>query len=97
MKREVMKLIGKNLTYAQCQRLITQGFSMSKEMSLKEVDHHEFTAWMKECRNLLSLCQPEPYFPRNLDPSRIEELVMLLSDTRHKIFKGEIECQGLLQ
>jgi len=89
--------MGKNLTYARCQRLITQGFSMSKKTSFEEFNRLEFKAWTEECRSVLSLCQPEPYFPQNPDPSRIKELVMLLSSTRHKIFKGEIECRGLLR
>ncbi len=96
MKCEVMKLIGRNLMYARCQELKTQGFSISKKISFEEFDRHEFEAWTDECRNLLSLCQPEQYFPMNLKPSQIEWLLMVLSDTRHKIFKGEIEYQGLL-
>ena len=95
MKSEVMKLMGRNLMYARCQMLIGQGFSISKKISLEEFDRHEFKEWTKECMNLLSQCQPEPYFPQNLHPSQIEGLVMLLSDTRHKIFKGKIEYRGL--
>jgi len=96
MKREVMKLIGRNLMYARCQGLVAQGFSIGKEMRFKEFDRQEFKAWTDECRNLLSLCQPEQYCPRNLKPSQIEWLLMLLLDARHKIFKGEIEYRGLL-
>jgi len=94
MKCEVMKLIGRNLMYARCQELKTQGFSISKKISFEEFDRHEFEAWTDECRNLLSLCQPEQYFPMNLKPSQIEWLLMVLSDTRHKIFREKSNTKG---
>ena len=81
---------------ARFQDLMTQGYSLSNKLYFKEFDPHEFDLWIGACRSLLSLCEPEPYFPWNAGPYHIEELVMLLLETRHKISKGEITYIGLL-
>jgi len=80
---------------ARFQDLMIQGFSISNKIYFKEFDQHEFEVWITECRSLLSLCEPEPYFPWSLDPHHIEELVMLLMHTLHQICRGEIEYQGI--
>lgn len=80
---------------ARFQDLMTEGYSLSNKLFFKEFDHHEFDLWIGACRSLLSLCEPEPYFPWNADPHHIEELVMLLSKTWSRISKGEIEYMGI--
>jgi len=78
------------------QALMTEGYALSNKIHFNEFDPHEFGQWLSACRSLLSLCEPEPYFPWNPDPRHIEELVMLLSATQRKISKGEVQYTGLL-
>jgi len=69
--------------------LMTEGYALSNKLYFNEFDPHEFNQWIAACRSLLSLCEPEPYFPWNPDPRHIEELVMLLAATRSRISRGQ--------
>jgi len=82
--------------YARFQNLINQGFSIANKWYFKEFDESEFEAWIEACRDLLSDCEPEPAFPWFPNVQHIEEIVMLLSETRHKIFRRETYYMGLL-
>ena len=81
--------------YTRFQDLITQGFSIANKCYFKEFDESEFEAWIGACRSLLSSCDPEPAFPWFPTVQNIEEIVMLLSETRHKIFRREVYYTGL--
>ena len=78
------------------QELMTQGYSLSNKWYFKEWNQHEFDEWIEDCKNILSSCEPEPYFPWFPEPTHIEEIVMLLGRTRSKISKGEITYVGLI-
>jgi len=76
--------------------LMTEGYALSNKLYFNEFDPDEFHQWIATCRSLLSLCEPEPYFPWNPDPRHIEELVMLLKKVSSEISKGQIQYTGLL-
>lgn len=82
--------------YARFQELMTEGYSLSNKLFFREFDPHEFDLWIGACRSLLSLCEPEPYFPWNADPHHIEELVMLLLKVSGEIVRGHIQYMGVL-
>lgn len=76
--------------------LMTQGFALSNKIRFGEWNPDEFDQWIRDCRRLLSRCEPEPHLPWFPDPMHIEEIVMILSGTRQKISRGEITHRGLL-
>jgi hypothetical protein len=81
---------------ARFQELIVKGFSLSNKISFREWNQDEFETWIDDCRDLLSRCEPEPEgFPWCPDQSHIEEIVMLLSQTRSRISRGDISYVGL--
>ena len=81
--------------YARFQELMTQGFSLANKLYFKEFNENEFHRWVEDCERLLANCEPQPAFPWFPTYQHIEEIVMLLSDTRHKIFRREVYYMGL--
>ena len=77
-------------------QLMTEGYGFANKWYFKEFNESEFQNWVQDCRNLLSRCEPEPYFPRFPDHGDIEEIVFLLAMTSSRISKGKIEYIGLL-
>jgi hypothetical protein len=82
--------------YARFQELMTEGFSLSNKFYFGEWNPDEFAAWIKDCQNLLSCCEPEPYFPSCSDHRHIEEIVMLLQKVSSEISRGQVEYLGIL-
>ena len=81
--------------HARFQELMTQGFSIANKWYFKEFDESEFEAWIGACRSLLSDCDPEPTFPWFPIVHDIEQIICLLSETRHKILRREVYYMGL--
>jgi hypothetical protein len=77
------------------QELMTRGYSLANKWYFKEWIQSEFDQWIEECHSLLSSCEPEPYFPWFPESTHIEEIVMLLAETRSKISKGQVQYTGL--
>jgi hypothetical protein len=81
---------------ARFQGLMTTGHALANKLYFKEFNESEFDQWIKDCQNLLACCEPEPYFPCFPDHRHIEEIVMLLAQTRSRISRGEISYTGVL-
>jgi hypothetical protein len=81
--------------YARFQELMTQGHSLSNKFYFGQWNQDEFERWLDDCHNLLSSCEPEPQLPWFPNVQHIEEIVMLLWETRHKIFRREVYYMGL--
>jgi len=78
------------------QGLMTRGHSLSNKLRFGELRQGEFETWVNECYDIIAACKPEPYFPCLPNHRHIEEIVMILMHTLHRILRGEIEYQGLL-
>ena len=81
---------------SRIQELMTQGYALSNKLRFGELRQVEFETWVNECYDIISACKPEPCFPSLPDHRHIEEIVMILMHTLHRILRGEIEYQGLL-
>jgi len=75
---------------------MTQGYTLASKWYFKEFDESEFDRWVSDCENLLSRCEPEPYFPWFPDHRHIEEIVMLLHKVQGQILRREIQYMGFL-
>ncbi len=78
------------------QELMTRGYVLTNKIYFRELGPHEFDQWIRECRHLLSRCEPEPYFPWFPDHRHIEEIVFLLQKVWGQISRGQVEYMGLL-
>ncbi len=76
--------------------LMTQGYALSNKMYFGEWNPDEFDQWIRDCRRLLSRCEPEPHLPWFPDPMHIEEIVMLLYKVSGEISRGKVEYLGVL-
>jgi hypothetical protein len=75
--------------------LMVRGFSLSNKISFKEFNESEFDRWIEDCQNLLSACEPEPYFPIFPDRRHIEEIVFLLQKVSGEILRGHTQYTGI--
>lgn len=77
-------------------QLMTQGYGLANKLYFEECDPYEFGKWAEDCQRLLSRCEPEPEgFPWFPSYRHIEEIIMVLSATRARISRGEIEYVGI--
>jgi hypothetical protein len=81
---------------SRVQELMTQGYALSNKFHFGQLNEDEFQPWVEACYDIIAACKPEPCFPSLPNHRHIEEIVMILMHTLHRILRGEIEYQGLL-
>jgi hypothetical protein len=81
--------------YSRFQELMTAGYSLSNKLHFGEWNPDEFEAWIEDCQNLLSACEPEPLLPLCPDRRHVEEVVFLLLKVSSEISRGKIQYLGL--
>jgi len=75
--------------------LMTQGYALSSKYYFGQWNQSEFEGWVEECYDIVAACTPEPEFPYFPDHRNIEEIVLILMHTLHRILRGETKYQGL--